>query len=95
MKVVPSSHAIADLVRLRDFLSSKSPNAARQAGVALETAMASLFETPRRGRPLVGTEMRELIVRFGASAYVIRYVVDDARDEVVVLRIWHGREQRD
>jgi toxin ParE1/3/4 len=95
VKVVPSADAIADLVRLRDFLSSKSPNAARRAGATLETAMASLSEMPRRGRPLVGTEMRELIVRFGASAYVIRYVVDDTRDEVVVLRIWHGREQRE
>jgi hypothetical protein len=38
--------------------------------------------------------MRELVVPFGGSAYVIRFAIDATRDEVVVLRIWHGREAR-
>ena len=36
--------------------------------------------------------MRELVVKFGKSAYVVRYRVTDGA--VIVLRIWHGRQNR-
>jgi hypothetical protein len=39
--------------------------------------------------------VRELIVPFGKSAYVLRYTHLADAGEVVVLHIWHGREQRD
>jgi len=34
-------------------------------------------------------------VRFGRSGYVIRYAYRAETDEVVVIRIWHGREARE
>ena len=36
--------------------------------------------------------IRELYVKFGKSAYVIRYHVKD--EAVVIVRIWHGRQNR-
>jgi hypothetical protein len=36
--------------------------------------------------------VRELIVPFGRSAYVLRYALLPMTDEIVILRIWHGRE---
>jgi hypothetical protein len=33
-----------------------------------------------------------LVVPFGSSAYIIRYVVEGRI--VVVARLWHGRERR-
>jgi plasmid stabilization system protein ParE len=66
--------------------------AAMRAVEALERAVASLdqfpLRTPRKGSP----ETHEMIVRFGRAGYVIRYRVRD--DEVVITRIFHGREQR-
>jgi hypothetical protein len=34
-------------------------------------------------------------VPFGRSAYVVRYGYIVDTDEVVILRVWHGREQRE
>lgn len=56
--------------------------------------MGSLAVLPARGRRVGDTEFRELIVPFGDSAFVVRYCVDERRDEVVVIRDRHGREQR-
>lgn len=36
--------------------------------------------------------MRELVMRFGASTYLARYHVTD--DAIIILRIWHGLEDR-
>jgi hypothetical protein len=33
-------------------------------------------------------------VPFGRSAYVLRYAYSIENHEIVVLRIWHGREAR-
>jgi len=38
-----------------------------------------------------GTDRRELFLPFGASSYVLRYIIDV---QVVVVRVWHGRENR-
>ena len=38
--------------------------------------------------------MRELVVPFGHSAYVVRYAHDAQRQEIVIMRLWHGREAR-
>ena len=44
------------------------------------------------GRPH-GSAYRESLVRFSTAHYVLRYrVVGD--DHVVVVRVWHEREQR-
>jgi plasmid stabilization system protein ParE len=49
---------------------------------------------PIAARPSSIVGLRELIVPFGRSAYVVRYAPLTEREEIVVLRIWHGREQR-
>ena len=36
---------------------------------------------------------RELVIRFGSGAYVLRYRIDDQGD-VIIIRVWHGRERR-
>jgi plasmid stabilization system protein ParE len=50
---------------------------------------------PDSGRPTNVLHVREFIVPFGRSAYVLRYAHLPLAGEVVVLRIWHGRETRD
>jgi plasmid stabilization system protein ParE len=41
----------------------------------------------------IATNIRETYAKFGRSRYVFRYRV--LENEVVILRIWHGREARD
>jgi plasmid stabilization system protein ParE len=95
VKLIVSRAALADLERLRDFLSGKNPDAARRAVSALVRAMQSLDVSPDRGRPSALSGARELIVPFGRSAYILRYAHLESTEEVVILRIWHGREDRD
>ena len=95
MKLVVSRGAVADLVRLRMFLAGKNELAAQKAVAVLDEAMKSLLELPDRGRPTGQSGARDLIVPFGRSAYLVRYIHRAENDEIVVLRLWHGRESRE
>jgi plasmid stabilization system protein ParE len=95
MKLIVSQAAAADLARLYDFFVGKSPQAAVRAAAALLAAVRSLETFPERGRPLGVGKLRELIVPFGQSNYVVRYAYRAEADEIVVIRLWHGREVRE
>jgi toxin ParE1/3/4 len=95
VRLVVSPEAIADLDRLRAFLADKNPAAAQRAVAAFVAAIQSLDTSPDRGRPTGVPDVREIIVPFGRSAYVLRYSHLPDADDVLILRIWHGREQCD
>ncbi|WP_161495020.1 type II toxin-antitoxin system RelE/ParE family toxin [Caulobacter sp. BP25] len=80
-----------DIERLHDFLFEKNSDAARRLIAQLQANFERLAEYSERDR-LVGGGVRELIVPFGGSRYVVRYETD-ARG-VFVSRVWHGLEQR-
>ena len=85
--------ALDDVKRLYDFLLDKDPAAAGRAARAIRVGADRLLDSPEVGRPLAdGTGRRELVIPFGAGAYVLRYRIHD--DTVVVIRVWHGREDR-
>jgi plasmid stabilization system protein ParE len=71
--------------------STKVPAAAARMIGILEDYLVSLTDVSERGRPL-GDGIRELIVPFGGSNYVIRYEVSP--ESVFVSRIWHVLEDR-
>lgn len=90
-RVVFSPAARRDLLRLADFLVERSPAAALRAVAQIEGAVRGLKTHPESGAPQdVG--VRDLIIRFGSGAYIVRYDFTD--DVVTVTRIWHGREAR-
>ncbi|MFL5040676.1 MAG: type II toxin-antitoxin system RelE/ParE family toxin [Xanthobacteraceae bacterium] len=95
MKLIISQRAAADLERLHAFLLDKDPTVARRATGALAKAIQSLNSLPDRGRPSGIPGARELIVPFGRSAYVLRYAHREQAGEIIILRIWHGREARE
>ena len=72
----------------------KIQSAARRAVGALDKAIRSLEVFPERGRPSHSPGIRELIVPFGRSGYLLRYVHLAETDEAVILRVWHAREER-
>jgi plasmid stabilization system protein ParE len=54
-----------------------------------------LLTAPRLGRALPdSTGRRELIIPFAAGAYVLHYMLE-GRGTIVILRVWHSREERD
>jgi plasmid stabilization system protein ParE len=92
LKLVWSPAARRDLIRLREFIEPHNPAAARRAAAMLRKAANLLQEQPGIGRRIEGREDRELSVPFGQRGYLLRYRLHE--DTIVILRIWHGLEDR-
>jgi plasmid stabilization system protein ParE len=84
-----------DVDRLYGFLAGRNPSAARKAMLAIDQALLRLQENPYLGvlvRERAGD--RQLSIQFGSGGYVLRYRLDEAQHTFVVVRIWHGRGER-
>lgn len=86
--------ALADVERLHGFLKGMDELAASRCVETILKGSKLLRATPRLGRPMPDElDRRELFMQFGAAAYVLRYKLEDA-DTVVIIRVWHSREDR-
>ncbi len=95
MKVVLLPEAEGDIDRLYDFLVNSNPLAAQKAVLAIDEGITLLSKTPYLGVELqVRPDYRELSIKFGKSAYVLRYRILPEEDLAVIVRIWHSREDR-
>ncbi len=61
---------------------------------AILTAIERLPEFPELGMPTGDADIRQFVIRFGASGYIVRYAVLAATADILITRIWHGREAR-
>jgi plasmid stabilization system protein ParE len=87
-----SAAALADIKRLRAFIETHNPDAARRAAASIKQAANTIMTHPGIGQRLEGRQDRELLVPFGRRGYVIRYRLDGY--DIVILRIWHTLEDR-
>ncbi|NTU44500.1 MAG: type II toxin-antitoxin system RelE/ParE family toxin [Chlorobiaceae bacterium] len=86
--------ALADVERLHAFLHEKNPGAAARAAQAILDGAGLLKSIPDIGHPMNDdTGRRELVVSFGAGAFVLRYM-RDRNDTAVIIRVWHSKENR-
>ena len=92
--ILLSADAVDDVERLRSFLDRNNPDAARRALALIWTAIERLQEFPDLGMPTEDADIRQIVIRFGASGYIIRYAVLAADENILITRIWHGREAR-
>ena len=93
MKLSWSMNALADLNRFAVFLTDSHPELARRIGPAIRRRAEIIGDYPESGR-LIGTgRFRELSLPIMGATYVLRYASD--RNGVVILRVFHSREQRD
>jgi len=83
--------AYADVRRLYDFLESVDPVAATRAVRLIFSRVERIPAQPRLGERLPRFGSRE-VRRVLAAKYEIRYEVTER--EVIVLRIFHTREDR-
>lgn len=91
MKLVWTSHALNDLVRLHEFLAPENPAAAAKAVQSLVATADRLQHFPRMGERLDRYDPRE-VRRIFAGPYEIRYRLTTT--SISILRLWHGRERR-
>lgn len=85
--------ALDDFQRLHAFLDKVDSNAAIRAVETLYDSISDLKNHPGLGRPYdVSRHVREFVVKYKKTAYIIRYQTSD--DAILILRIWHARENR-
>ncbi len=85
--------AQADLVRLREFIAQHSEVSADRVAKELLKGIMRLTRQPRLGRRVAkgdGEDAPDEIRDWMAGNYVVRYLIADKR--VIVLRVWHQRE---
>lgn len=93
MQLIWLPEAQADIQRLFDFLVDVNPDAAIKMLHAIKDGADRLLDFPELGRRMDDdTSRRELVLPFAASAYVLRYRIE--QDTIVIIRVWHGRERR-
>ena len=89
-----SQDAASDIERVREFLDINNPEAAKRALRVIFAALDRLQDFPDLGRPTEDADIRQIVILFGAAGYIVRYTILPERGDVLVLRIWHGREAR-
>ena len=91
--VTLSAPAQTDPSRLHTFLVGKDINTAKRAVLAIREAFLPLQHAPMIGRPVEDHgDLRELVIDFGASAYLALYSFEPRLDGVTILAIKHQRE---
>jgi toxin ParE1/3/4 len=88
MQVRFADAALTDIESIRTYISRDNPSAASRMAAAIVAAADRLSVNPRLGRLGAMPSTFELIVR----PYVLVYEIH--RAEIVVLRVWHGRQRR-
>jgi plasmid stabilization system protein ParE len=91
VKLQWTSKALLDVERLCLFLAQHDRDAANRLANTLNIAAAKLTSLPRLGERVDSYVVRE-VRKFSVGRYVMHYELRD--DEIIVLRIWHGREDR-
>jgi len=97
MKLVFLPEVNNDLNRLYTFLieNAASLKTADKAILRIKEGAQSLIDNPDLGININdGTGRRELTLNFGKGAYILRYFPDYAHKEILILRIWHSKENR-
>lgn len=92
LNLVWSLAARRDLIRLREFIEPNNPHAARRSSEKIRETTKLIRDNPGIGTRVEGRDDYELFTPFGRYGYILRYII--IRQEIVILRIWHTREDR-
>jgi len=92
--ILLSPDAVEDVERVRTFLDQANPGAARRALALIWTTIERLQDFPALGMQTDDPDIRQIVIRFGASGYIIRYAILPETSDVLITRVWHGREAR-
>lgn len=92
MNVRYSPEAVGDLRRLREFIETKNPRAARKAAATILQGIAQLKSFPLLGTKVARAPNPEAVRDLVIGNCLARYLVHE--QEIYVLRISHHREDR-
>ena len=91
-RVIWSREATVALERIYHFLAVRDKGLAKRALSTIHDGAKLLEVQPLLGHPVAGghAPSRELLVRFGRTGYLIRYVGEN--DRVVIVSIRHSKQ---
>ncbi len=92
MKLSYSREAISDLIRLREFIASKNPDAAQKIAKSIRKGIAQLKTFPYLGIEVKLAPDPKMIRDLIIGNYIVRYLVH--QKHVYILRVWHHKEER-
>ena len=93
LKIFPE--AIADLIRLREFIHTHNSTTASRASKLIREAIHKIPNQPFLGSLIEETnnpDLREKFIPFGKAGYWVEYLVKEK--EIHIVKIWHGKENR-
>lgn len=91
-QIIYTGRALTDLVRLREFLKTKNPEASERAVASIKLAIQNSGVRPERFRPVLDLMYyREIIIDFGGSGYIARFRYEPGGD-IIIVRIKHQLE---
>lgn len=82
--------AIIDLIRLREFIEQKNPEAAQRISKVLGKGIKQLKAFPNIGVEVQEAPNPEMVRDLILGHYIVRYLLK--ANEVIILRIWHHKE---
>ena len=91
MKLFYSQESINDLIRLREFIEIKNPQAAKRIAQSIKKGINQLKSFPYLGVKVEKAPDPEIIRDIIIGNYTVRYLIRPK--EITVLRIWHQKEQ--
>lgn len=89
MKLLFTEQAVDDIVRLREFIAEKNPKAAKRISAQLIDHIERLMDQRQLGHVL---EALPDVHEWVARDYVVHYLVSEQK--LIILQIWHGKEDR-
>lgn len=93
MKVIIRASAFADLEGIFNWIARDSPANARRVADRISAAVTdTIVPFPHMGRAGTRRGTREWVV--SGLPYIIVYAVDETRDALTVLNIFHAQQNR-
>jgi plasmid stabilization system protein ParE len=93
MKLRLTPRAAASLILIADDIRGHNPVAAERVREDIRSSLKTLVIFPKAGRRQKVKGVRRLITR--TFRYLIYYTIDDAHEEIVVLRIRDPARRRE
>ncbi len=92
MRLSYSREAISDLIRLKEFIASKNPDAANKIAKSIKKGISQLKNFPYLGVEVELAPDPEMIRDLIIGNYIARYLIH--QKHVYILRVWHHKEER-
>ncbi len=92
MRLSYSHEAINDLIRLREFIAIKNPDAAQKVAKSIRKGISQLKTFPYLGVEVELAPNPEMIRDLIIGNYIARYLIHSK--QIYILRVWHHKEER-